>query len=370
MPEGAQADYQRAVRRLLAPTALSLVFVTAPGCGKKEEEKKDAAAKSAEATPAADAAKDAVVPEATPTEPVVAEKEEPAPPAAAGDAAILELVPDAAKIVAVVSLSDLMGTALYKGQAATIENSPFGKNILAARACNLDLPTWKQVVVASDPTAPTDAIMAGMAATGVGTKENIECIAGKYREEDPRADWKVEEKDGRVVVTIDGGEMMAYSAGDDTLVMVSQPWDAAVLERLKGEGTPAVTGSLKEPLTLVDRSKFVYVAGIATPDMATGPAAGAEHFGASFDFGERIALNTAISFGDPEKAKAKATELDTQFQGVKGMAAGFGIPQALVDSVKIEAKDHTVTVALSATVEEIEQTVKAVMGAMFTGGPR
>lgn len=359
------------MRRLLATTTLALTFVAAPACDKKEEPKKDAKAK------AADAGKDGAKAKKDGTKKgpdKVAEKEPAADggkdgdaaPAAAGD--LVGMVPDSAKMVVVVDLKGLVGSDLYKQQGKALEASPVGKNLAAAKACNLGPETWQQVVVGADDGGD-DAMVIAMAATGIGKKENIECIAAKYKEEDPKADWKIEDKDGKVVVTLDGGDGMAWAVDDNTLVMAGKSWNAAVQDRIGGKGQAAATTSLKDPMALAGSGGHIRFAGLANADMAQGPLEGAKHFGGSLDLSAGLAVSAAVAFADAATAKTKSEAVNTQFQGFKGMAGGLGIPQAVVDSVKIEAKDATMTVAMKANAKELEAVGQAVVKGMMGGGP-
>ncbi len=277
------------MRRLLATTCLCSAFLVAPACDKKEEQSKETA-KADKTAETKDSAKDGAKDEAKPED--TAKK-------AAQSGALIDLVPEAATMVGVVNIKGLMGTALYKGQSAAIDGSPAGKHITMAKACNLGTETWRQVVVAGDPEAGEDAMVVGMAATGIGKKENIECLAAKYKEDDPKNDWKVEEQDGRVVVTIDGGDRMAYTSGDDMVVMASKAWAAAVKDRVEGKGQSATAGPLEEALGLADTNKLIYVAGVATPKIATGPVKDAKHFAAGIDVGlTDVSAQIVVGFAD------------------------------------------------------------------------
>jgi hypothetical protein len=50
------------------------------------------------------------------------------------------------------------------------------------------------------------------------------------------------------------------------------------------------------------------------------------------------------------------------------MATGVGVPQPIVDSVKIEAKDTTVSIQASATEEDLKKVSELAKGAMGGAG--
>ncbi|MEX1368413.1 MAG: hypothetical protein AB1Z98_35100 [Nannocystaceae bacterium] len=343
------------MRRLFATTSLALTIAALPACDKGDDKKdaadKAAANKGADAKAedgAADGGKDGGAAEATATD-------------------LVALVPEGAKIMATVDLAGLMGSALYKQQGAMLESSPFGQNIAAAKACNVGPDTWKQMVLGVDPDGD-DAVMIGMSATGIGVKANIECLAAKYKEQDAKADWKIEEADGRTMVTIDGGDAIAYAVDDDTMVIAGKAWNDAVKERVGGGGKSAAAGSLEPAMGLAKSGQHIVFAGLATPEMATGPLTGAKHFGGSFDLTAGIAMEATVAFADAAGSKAASDEITKQFEGVKAMASGVGIPKGVVDSVKIESADANMTVAFKATPTELEEVGKAAMGMMMMGG--
>ncbi|MEM9462814.1 MAG: hypothetical protein AAGF11_52220 [Myxococcota bacterium] len=363
------------MRRLLATTTLALTFVAASACGGKEEPKKDAKAKAADAGKDGAKAKkgDAKKGDAKKGPDKLAKKDGDdaaggggAAAAAAGD--LSAMVPEGAKMMASMDLKGLVGSALYKQQSAMLESSPFGKNLVAAKACNLGPETWQQAVMGADE-AVDDAMMIAMAATGIGKKENIECIAAKYKEQDPKADWKIEDKDGKVVVTLDGGDGMAWAVDDNTIVMAGKAWNAAMQERIGGKGKAAAEGSLKDAMALAGKGHITF-AGLATADMAKGPMEGAKFFGGALDLSDGLAVSATMAFADADTAKARTDGFKQQFEGFKGMAGGLGIPQTVVDSVKIEAKDATMAMSLKATPADLDALGKAAAGAMLGGAPQ
>jgi hypothetical protein len=326
------------VRRLFATTTLALTFVAAPACDKKEEEKKDATAKAANAGKADTKKKDGA--DKAGADKAGADKagaDEAGADEAAADGGdktaaaapgLLELVPDSATMMVTVDLKKLTGSEAYKKAGTMLEQGDVGKRLAAAKACKLGPETWNTMVMGANPK-DDDAWVMGLSATGIGTKETIECTAAKYKEADPKADWKIEEKDGRLVITINGGEGTAWAVDDDTLIMAGKNSSTAVAERVGGKGQAAVTGSLKDAMALAGDGA-IKVAGKVTPDMSE--LAGGTHF-----------------------------------EGFKAMAGGLGIPQPVVDSVKIEAKDANLTVALKASDKDVDALVKAGAGSMMMG---
>ncbi|MCA9649610.1 MAG: hypothetical protein KC501_06855 [Myxococcales bacterium] len=361
------------MRRLLATTTLALTFVAVSACGQKDEEKKDAAAKTADKganDKAADdkaAADGKAADDGKAAEPAAAdggaqdEATKQAAPAAVSN--LVDMVPEGAKIMVRIDLPGLTGSSFYTQQAKMLEAGPLGANFAAAAACNLGPATWKQAVLGVDPEVD-EAVLIGMAATGIGKKENLECIATKYKEHDPTASWTIEEQDGRVVVSIDGGEATAYAAGEDMLVVAGKAWNDAVKQRVAGEGQAAASGSLKDALALATEGEHVVFAGLATADMNKPPLTGAKYFGGSLSGNDGLSVQATVVFGDAAAAKTASDAINAQFQGFKGMAASFGVPKGIVDSVKIEAKDANMELSVKATTSELEEVGKVAAGMM------
>jgi hypothetical protein len=179
----------------------------------------------------------------------------------------------------------------------------------------------------------------------------------------------MEDKDGKLTLSIDGGKLTGWAVSENTLVVASKDWTSAVQEMIDGKGKPAVDNSLKEVYARADTKKHVWVAGTVPDAMIKGtPAEGAKNVTGSVDLSSGLAILASVGFGTAEDATAKATELQTQFDGVKGMATGVGVPQPIVDSVKIEAKDTTVSIQASATEEDLKKVSELAKGAMGGAG--
>ena len=145
----------------------------------------------------------------------------------------------------------------------------------AAKECNLGPDTWKSVVFGFDPEGGDSKLALVLVADGLGKKENLECIANKIKEKDDgKEPWTMEEKDGKLVLTIDEGKATGYVVNDSTLAVAGKDWAGAVQELIDGKGKPAVDNSLKDVLGRTDMSKAIWAAGVVPASMATGPADG------------------------------------------------------------------------------------------------
>lgn len=272
---------------------------------------------------------------------------------AAGEAA--KLIPDAATVIGGVDLQAAMKSPLYTENKEKLEGGE-GKEVLeAAKACNLGPDTWKSVVMGADPEGGDKKMAFVVTATGVGKKENLECISGKIKEQnDGEEPWTMEEKDGKLVLTIDGGDGTGYVVDENTIAVAGKDWAGAVKELVDGKGKAAIDNSLKDVLGRTDMKKTVWGAGIVPASMATGPADGMTSGAMWIDMSSGLELMASIGMKDAESATKHAEDFNKQFEGVKGMAGPMGVPEGVIESVKIEAKDDAINVSAKASSDDLK----------------
>ena len=196
----------------------------------------------------------------------------------------------------------------------------------------------------------------------------IFCVAGKIKEKNGGTDpWKLEDKDGKKQLTMEGekGEV-GYVVNENTLVVTSKDWAASVKELIDGKGKSAFDGSLKDVIGRADTSKHIWFAGTLPAEFTKeGPAAGAKDVAGDVDLSSGLGVRASVGFASADEATKKATELQTQFDGMKGAATGMGVPQTAVDSVKIEAKDTAVHVSASISNDDMKKVQETVMKGMM-----
>lgn len=277
-----------------------------------------------------------------------------------GDA--VKLVPDAATVIGGVDIAGLQKSPIWEDNKKFLEEGEAKEGLDAAKECNIGLDKWKTVTFGMDPMKGDSAMVLVFNADGIGKKENLECIHGKIKEKDGNEPWTMEEKDGKLVLTIDEGKATGYVINDNTLAVAGKDWAGSVKELIDGKGKAAVDGSLKDVVGRADKGKTIWAAGNLPADLLKGsPAEGATDAAASVDLSAGFGLAASVAFGSAEDAKAKADELQKQFDQMKGMATTMGAPQAAVDSVKIEAKDAAVQLSASITAEDLKKVQEAAM---------
>jgi hypothetical protein len=284
-----------------------------------------------------------------------------------GDAA--KFIPEAATVVGGIDLAAVQGTQSWKDNKAMLESQ--GKEQLdAMAACNLGLDKWKSVTFGVDPAGGDEKMAAVVVADGIGKKENLDCAAGKIKEQSGGKDPWTAENEGKTLKMEDGN--VAYVIDDNTVVLAGKAWAADVEKLTKGEGKSAFDGQLKDIIGRTDTGKHVWFAG-KLPDDAKGAAkALGEGVGEPqdvagwLDLSGGIELWVAIGFKSGEEATKAKEAGEKQFEAFKGMAGQFGVPQGVVDSVKFDTKDTAATVTAKATDADLK-TLQEKMGGMMGG---
>lgn len=281
----------------------------------------------------------------------------------AADAA--KLIPDGAQMIAGINVKALMTSKLYTDNKEMFEKEEEAKEALAAmKECNLDPEKLDSAVIGGDDKEHFVAVITG---EGIGVEANLQCMGDKIKEKTGEDAWTIEDKDGKKVLNIDGGEAFGHLVSDKMLAVADKEWDAKLLELLDGKGTAAVDGSLKDFYAKAPKDKHIWFAAQTPADAASdlGPAGEAKGAWGGIDLSSGLALEVGAAFENAEKATAVAGEAQKGFDEAKGMAGMIGIPQTVVDTVKIEAKDADLNVSASATQEELDQissTLKQMAG--------
>ncbi len=280
----------------------------------------------------------------------------------------MKYVPDGANLLIGMDAAAVAGSSMMKDNADLLKQGDAGEMMEAAEACKVGMSTWKYVLVGGN-TDKDKEMVAVVSATGAGKKDTLDCIGKKVKEKDPEEKFEIGEEDGRVVVT--GGEkgQKIYAISDDVIAVVGADSQEAFKGLLDGKGKTAIDGSLKDVMGSVDQSKHIYFGMIATSDMQEGPTAGIKHVTGTMDLSKGLALNAAGEFGDEAKATELAGMANAEFAKMKGMAGMLGIPQTVVDSVKIEAKGGAVTASASATQDDLKKIAESAKQQMGGGGP-
>lgn len=275
-------------------------------------------------------------------------------------------IPDAAEFIGGVQLSKVVNEGGFKAEMdkALAADDSAKEGFEAMKACNIDPYGMEQLVFGGTTKEDFAFVLVG---AGVGKAENITCISGKIKEKEG-GDKEPITVDGTKLVMGDG-DGSGWIVDDKTVVIASSGWASTVEGLIGGKGTSAVDGGLKDAMALTDSGKHVWAAGKIPAEAAgqLGPAAGLTMAGMAMDLsGGGLGLAVKGKFADADKAKATADEANKQFEQVKPMAGMLGVPQGMVDSIKIEASGDTLSVTAKASKEDLEAVKKKLeeQGAM------
>jgi hypothetical protein len=339
----------------ITPRALLIAasLTGAAACSKPADPPAADAAKTSAPTDskAAPAAKDAPPPLPTTAPP---------PPVASG-ASGERLIPGDAALLAHVDMQGLHASPLFAANKAVMEADPEGKKQLdALTTCKVPLSGIQALDIGVG--ADGQAVSVIVSGAGVGKLENLRCLKDTLGGND----WKIEEQDGKARLVFGPGEAFGNLVDDNTLAIVSQDWDAALRERIAGQGSSVRDGALKDILPQADASKHVWFAGKLPPELAALASAGVagmaglRSVAGSLDLSTGLGLSLSFGLESPEKAKATFTDVQTQFDSVKGMAPLFGVPASAVAKVAFTVKDASVVMTAALTMDEINALSAAV----------
>lgn len=269
---------------------------------------------------------------------------------ASADAAAL--IPDGAEMIGGVNIKGLMRSSLYEDNQDTLEDNAEAKKALEAlEKCDIDPMKLDALVFGASTKADGFALV--IVGKGVGSEENIECVAEAEGES-----IEFEDKDGLRAFKLDGGEEgWGYIVDKKTVALASESWSDEMAELIDGKGDSAIKGSLKDIYKNTNHKKHIWFGGHVPDGMGDrfGVDAEAKDIAGWVDFSKGLALEVTATFDDKDGAEAMAEEAQSKFDEVKGMAGIVGVPQSVVESVEIKAKGDEVVIKGKASKKELEE---------------
>jgi hypothetical protein len=284
-----------------------------------------------------------------------------------------KLVPDAATIVGGVNVKGLLGSKLYSENKALLETGEAKEMMEAAKACNIDPNGIDGLTFGADPTS--EGVVIIVSAAGIAKEENLNCIAGKIKEKAGEDPWTLEDKDGQKTLKLSDDQGVGYLIGENMVAVASKNWADSVKQLIDGKGTSAADGKMKDLVGRAPKGQQIWFAGNIPADAAAGlkgtPGEAVKDFSGGLDLANGLAMSLAAGVADAAAATALQGELQKQFDQVKGMGAAMGVPQGVIDSIKIGAADATVTLELAASNEDLkalQEKMGGMMGGLMGGG--
>lgn len=352
---------------LMRPWALGLATaVVALTACKKQDAATDEAPPSAEASPEpgdeakadetrvsppAPAAKaDATAP-SKPGEGLAAKVDAAMKGHAAGDIKGLEMIPDAAVVVAGVDVATLVKQPAWARLRTRLPRREAGF-MEAGSKCGVGTETWVSFVIGTEPTSRNMSMVA--TAKGLGKEKTLRCLAGALGFD--------LEPDAKTMSDHTGGGLVL---DDDSIAFATTDWMPRLTDLAAGTGAKATDGSLKEVLARTDQKKTLWFAGnvpLQAQMMARMALETSVHDVAGWaDFAEGLKVRLSLRVDDAKKARER---LQAQWRSAKYLVTSSGVPQGVADSVEFSDADALVTAELSATEDEVRTIIDTVMTTM------
>ncbi len=280
------------------------------------------------------------------------------PACKSGGGEAMKYVPESAAFVAGVDLKGLRSTDSWKDNQGEIESAG-GSELKTLDKCNIGLDKWDRVTIGADGKSKASIVVV-VEGDGLGKKENLECLAAE--------DKNIVVEDGGKLVKIDD-DLTGYVVSDKMVAFAGPDWTDAVKGLVDGDGKHAGDGDLKDVIGRADTGKHIWFAGIL-PLQYAAPAqmflgVSIKDVAGHMDFSSGLQFRIAANTGSGDDADAAKTKLQQQYDESKDQGKQLGIPESVVDAIKIDADGPAVVVEVEVSKEEInkiEEMAKAKLG--------
>jgi hypothetical protein len=283
-----------------------------------------------------------------------------------------QLVPADATIVFGFELEPLRNSPIGPALHAAMQSDPDMKGMLAAVPnCKVDLASLRGVF--ATVTDADGKFMAVIESTGIGTEDNVRCLETELAKATgkPLDGVLLFETKGDVRITPqeDGGYMVILNK--NTLVMMDRSWETAVFDAIAKPETRNTTTPLAKAAAAVDSTTDLWFAMALSDSDRAGMTdiKGAETVQvvtALADLGSGMKLDLALDTKDAASASTLVTSL-TELLGVaKPGLKDVGLPETLLDNVKLSSAEARVTAKLEIAKDALPPVITA-MGPLFAG---
>ena len=281
-----------------------------------------------------------------------------------GPVAPISLIPADANVVLGVNFEELVSSAVWRANEAKIRAADTEHLLDDARACNLGPDKWRTLVMAVNANASEQQVIV-MSAFGIGTVGALECINAKASAQGEPLFASIKQEGDELVVVRAAEQGRGWALDSDTLVLAGPGWQDAVAGLIRGDGKTVMNGPLATTLGGTDVSASLWGAAALPTSMANGVLSGAQDIVGHVYLGSGAGIALRVKFESGESATLKSEELAKAWAGFKGMLGAQGIPNGVLDSVRIEPQVDWVQLTASASdrdVLEISKTIETAMG--------
>lgn len=278
---------------------------------------------------------------------------------AGSSADAIKLIPDGANVMGRVDVKALVSSDLYKNNEEILAKDEANKEAMdALKTCNLGPDTWKGVVFGANGEEASKENVIVVEVTGIGKKENLECIGKKLEEKEGKAPWSMEEADGKITLKIDE-DAVGYGVGDDMLVIATKAWADPVKGLIGGEGQTAVDGSLKALMGRVKQDHIWLVGEVPKQaEQIAGPVvSGGKDITLSLNLSDAVSIAASVAFESADVAEKQSKQMQEMYDGVKGFAKSY-VSEETLDSVKFSAAGDVISVEAKITKADADALAK------------
>lgn len=267
----------------------------------------------------------------------------------------LDLVPEEANVFGSVDLQALVKNKVFD-QSKKAAGGNADDFLKKASECGVGPEKWERVTVGTRFGGENDPMLLVFQAEGLGTLPVLTCLQQKLDEgEKEPSPMEIKVEDGHLVLK--DKETTGWAPSDDMLVVVSNDWASKVQACESGEGV-SVKKNAKALHAWAQTDRHVWlVADLeATGKTEKTPAEDFSALRADADLGSGLALAIAAKVkGGPENVEKNREMFQGLIDSVKQGGAEWGISQATLDSLKIQAEGDTLTLAAKLSDDEIEK---------------
>ncbi|GEM_PF-6067987 len=259
----------------------------------------------------------------------------------------LERIPHGVMILAHVDARAYLSSPL--GQGAGPQR---GQNELVDAMLACGLPPARVQGLDFGLYSPTETILV-VQAPGIGETATLECLQGRLSgsgSEPSNEGWSFEEGACPPMLRTHSGDLRAFQAAEDSLVVVTGEWHRKVAARLRGEGISAVEGELERVLAAVDPSGVLWLVA-AVPDtmvpaLVHSPFAGIERLSVAAHGSAGMNLNAKIDFRRTQEAAVwEATARAALGRLIPQLTAG-GPPESLASLLVLTRTNKKIELTL------------------------
>jgi hypothetical protein len=283
-----------------------------------------------------------------------------------------ELIPDKADIAFGMEISPISNSPIADPLKALAESDQDMRAFSAAFvACGVDMNTLK--VAMGTTMEGSDEDFVGIAESpGIGKEDVMKCFekeVAKATGDEPGTLLFTTRSDVRIAPQEDGGWLIILN--ENMVAVVGSTWEDMIFERIEKPETRAGSGPIAEALKRTNTESHAWATMVfSDADRASFDGfAGAESMSDvtfAVDLSAGLKMHTGVHFSDAAKAAEFKQTIDDTLELSKGEITAAGVPQAVLDSLKLTVAEADVTADLE--VPETELAGIASLVAMLAAG--